>query len=45
MTGEATMTSVFRTFYLLLGVAVARYVYQRRMDGDTLTRLREIGGV
>ena len=45
MTGEANMSSMFRTFYLLVGVAVARWVYQRRMEGDTLTRLREIGGL
>jgi hypothetical protein len=31
--------------YLALGVMVARWVFHRRIEGDTLTRLREIGGV
>jgi len=36
---------MFRTLYLVLGVVVARWVFRRRMEGDTLTRLREVGGL
>jgi hypothetical protein len=31
--------------YLLMGVAVARWVFRRHLNGDTLTRLREVGGL
>jgi hypothetical protein len=36
---------MFRTLYLVLGVVVARWVFRRRLEGDTLTRLREVGGL
>jgi hypothetical protein len=34
-----------KALYLALGVLVARWVYHRQLQGDTLTRLREMGGV
>lgn len=36
---------MMRAMYLALGVLVARWVFNRRIEGDTLARLREIGGV
>jgi hypothetical protein len=36
---------MWKTMYLALGVLVARWVFRRRIEGDTLTRLRAIGGV
>jgi hypothetical protein len=36
---------MWKAMYLALGVLVARWFYHRRIEGDTLTRLREIGGV
>jgi len=36
---------MLRTVYLALGVLVARWIFRRRIDGDTLSRLRSLGGI
>jgi hypothetical protein len=36
---------MMKALYLTVGVLVARWVFQRRIEGDTLTRLRQVGGV
>jgi hypothetical protein len=36
---------MFKTIYFVLGVVVARWIFRRQLDGDTLSRLRAIGGV
>jgi hypothetical protein len=34
-----------KTMYFALGILVARWVFRRQLDGDTLARLRAVGGV
>jgi hypothetical protein len=36
---------MLKAIYLTLGVLVARWVFNRRVEGDTLSRLRQMGGV
>jgi hypothetical protein len=36
---------MLKAMYLALGVLVARWVFNRRIEGDTLSRLRQFGGV
>jgi len=36
---------MLRTVYLTLGVLVARWIFRRRLEGDTLARLRSLGGI
>jgi hypothetical protein len=36
---------MWKAMYLALGVLVARWVFHRRLEGDTLSRLREVGGL
>ena len=36
---------MMKAIYLAVGVLVARWVFQRRIEGDTLSRLREVGGL
>jgi len=36
---------MWRTVYLALGVIVARWIFRRHLEGDTLTKLRSLGGI
>ena len=36
---------MLKAIYLTLGVVVARWIFQRRLEGDTLSRLRQVGGL
>jgi hypothetical protein len=36
---------MWRAIYLTFGVMVARWVFRRQAETDTLTRLRQIGGL
>jgi hypothetical protein len=36
---------MWKAIYLTLGVLMARWIFQRRIEGDTLTRLRSLGGI
>ena len=36
---------MWRAMYIALGVVVARWIFQRRIEGDTLSRLRQMGGI
>ncbi len=36
---------MWKTLYLALGVVVARWIFRRQLEGDTLSRLREVGGL
>jgi hypothetical protein len=37
---------MLKTVYLTVGVLVARWIFRRHLEsGDTLTRLRSVGGL
>jgi cation transporter-like permease len=36
---------MWRAMYLAFGVMVARWVFRRQLEPDTLTRLRHMGGL
>jgi len=36
---------MWKTVYLTLGVLVARWIFRRHLEGDTVTRLRTVGGI
>ncbi len=36
---------MLKALYFTFGVLVARWVFRRQLDIDTVTRLREVGGL
>jgi hypothetical protein len=36
---------MLKALYFAFGVLMARWVFRRRIEGDTLTRLRSVGGI
>ena len=44
-TSKIVGVDMLKAVYLTLGVLVARWVFRRHLDGDTLSRLRALGGV